>query len=264
MHFEETATYYMPVSFGPARPLKAAVFEDVLSLATLYTTDKDMLAALLPPPFEPVDEPVVTVYFRKCSKVNILAGGSYSMMGLDLATYFNGKQDQVSGNYALVLWENDVFNTIRGRELLGVPKILADIPDPYRMGNNWRVQASENGRLLLNMSIKNVQPMSEQAIAQMNAGQKSKHWMSWRYFPNVNGIGAALSQATLIGWEHTITEAWAGEGSIQYGDASWETNPMSGDILTELKKRLVVKEYVGGTVTNGSATLTRALHRVLQ
>jgi hypothetical protein len=144
-----------------------------------------------------------------------------------------------------------------------VPKLFADIPDPYRFGDDWRVQASENGHLLLEMSIKNVQPMSDQALKQMTAEWKKIPWLGWRFLPNVNGIGAALSEATLIGWEDFFTEAWAGEGSVRYGDVTWETNPMSGDIVPTLKT-LVVKEYMGGTVTQGSATITRALHRVLR
>ena len=124
------------------------------------------------------------------------------------------------------------------------------------------MQTSEEGHLLLEMSIRNVRPMSEQAMDQIMAEQKDRHWLSWRYFPNVNGIGAALSEATLVGWESLVTEAWEGAGGVQYGDVSWETNPMSGDILPALK-RLVVKEYVQSTVTHGSATITRALHRVL-
>ena len=263
MRIEADGAYLMPVSFGQTRPLKAGIFEDVWSLSTLYATDKDAIAALLPAPFEPADEPIVTMYYGKCSNVNFLAGGGYNLMGLNLAAYFNGKQDQVRGDYALVLWENDTHPIIRGRELLGVPKLFGDIPDPYRIGDTWRVQTSENGHLLLEMRIENVHPLSDQAIDQTKADGKEKHWMSWRYFPNVSGFGAALSQATLIGRESVVGEAWAGEGSVRYGDVTWDSNPMSADILAAVK-RLVVKEYVGSTVTRGSMTITRALNRVLQ
>jgi acetoacetate decarboxylase len=262
MQFEANTTYFMPVSFGPVRPLKAGVFEDVLSVSTSYLTDRDALAAFLPPRFEPDDEPLVTVYYRKCSRVNFLAGGCYSMMGLNLATYFNGSQDQVIGDYSLVLWENHIFPILRGRELLGVPKLLADIPDPDRVGDDWCVQTSEQGHLLLEMSVKGAQPMDKQAIEKMMATQKERAWLSWRYFPNVNGIGPALSEATLIGWDSVITAGWQGDGSVKYGDVTWETNPMSGDIVPALKA-LEVKEYVESTVTYGSASIIRALHRVL-
>ena len=55
-----------------------------------------------------------------------------------------------------------------------------------------------------------------------------------------------------------------GEGRIGYGnDLTWETNPASVDIVEALKT-LVVREYLGATITHGSLTITRALNRVLQ
>ncbi len=262
MHFDPNKTYFMPVSVGPARPLTAGVFDDVLSLQVSYVTDKDVLAALLPAPFEPADQPLVTAYFRKCSGVNFLAGGCYSMMGLNLAAYFNGRQDQVRGDYALVLWENHIFPILRGRELLGVPKLPADIPDPLVVGNDWSAQASDGGNLLLRLSIRDAKKVGAAALEQMRLSQKSWHWLSWRYIPTVDGVGAALSEPTLIGWEGTTSEAWTGSGTIGFGDVTWEASPMNGDILPVLKT-LVVREYVESTITRGPATLTRALHRVL-
>lgn len=231
-------------------------------MQTSYLTDKDVLAALLPPAFEPDDEPLVTVYYRKCSGVNFLAGGCYSMMGLNLASHFRGRQDDVRGDYALVLWENHIFPILRGRELLGVPKLLADIPDPLVSGNNWFVQASDAGSSLLHLNIRGAQPAGSAVLDHMRARQKQWRWLSWRYIPNVDGAGAALSEPTLIGWEGTIAEAWTGSGAVGFGDVTWEVSPLSGDILPTLKA-LVVREYVQSTITRGPATLTRALHRVL-
>ena len=70
MQLDPEGSYFMPVSI-PQRPLKAGIFEDVWTLSTSYETDKDALAALLPVPFEPADEPVVTVHYSQCLKVNI-------------------------------------------------------------------------------------------------------------------------------------------------------------------------------------------------
>ena len=76
-------------------------------MSTSYVTDKDALAVLLPPGFEPADEPVVTVFYQKRDKVNFLAGGAYNLMGVNVAVFFNGERDQVKGNYALMLWEDN-------------------------------------------------------------------------------------------------------------------------------------------------------------
>ena len=262
VQLDPEGSYFMPVSI-PQRPLKAGIFEDVWTLSTSYETDKDALAALLPVPFEPADEPVVTVHYSQCLKVNILAGGGYNLIGVDLATFFNGRQDQLAGNYSLVMWENLMNPVIRGRELLGVPKLFADVPDPSRSGDDWRVSASESDRVLLEMEILRARPRSEAAVNKLNADQANSAMMGWKYIPNIDGVGAALSQPTLIGRQTHFSRLWKGEGRIGYGnDLTWETNPASVDIVAALQT-LVVKEYLAGSVTQGSMTITRALNRVL-
>ncbi len=263
MKLDPKGSYFMPVSV-PQRPLKVGVFEDVWMLSTSYRTDTDVLAALLPLPFEPADEPLVTVHYAQCLKVNFLAGGGYNLIGVDLATVFNGRQDQLSGNYSLVMWENLMDPVMRGRELLGVPKLFADVPDPSRSGDDWRVYASDNDRVLLEMEIRNTRPRREAFVNQLNARQANQAMMGWKYIPNIDGVGAALSQPTLIGRQTHFSQAWKGEGRIGYGnDLTWETNPASVDIVEALKT-LVVREYLGATITHGSLTITRALNRVLQ
>lgn len=86
--------------------------------------------------------------------------------------------------------------------------------------------------------------------------------MGWKYIPNIDGKGDALSHATLIGRQITISEAWTGNGGVSYGDLTWEANPWSVDIVNALKT-LEVKEYRGGTIHHGSMTITQALNRVL-
>ena len=262
MQLDPEGSYFMPVSI-PQRPLKAGIFEDVWTLSTSYETDKDALAALLPVPFEPADEPVVTVHYSQCLKVKFLGGGGYNLIGVDLATFFNGRQDQLAGNYSLVMWENLMNPVIRGRELLGVPKLFADVPDPSRKGDDWRVSASESDRVLLEMEILRARPRSEAAVNKLNADQANSAMMGWKYIPNIDGVGAALSQPTLIGRQTHFSRVWKGEGRIGYdNDLTWETNPASVDIVAALQT-LVVKEYLAGSVTQGSMTITRALNRVL-
>ena len=79
----------------------------------------------------------------------------------------------------------------------------------------------------------------------------------------MNGVGAALSQPTLIGRELQVHEAEKVEGQIRFGDVTWETNPASADIVAALKT-LEIKEYLDATVTRGTMTITRAKNRVLQ
>lgn len=250
----------MPVSI-PQRALKAGVFEDVLFLSTSYLSDKDALAALLPLPFEPADVPLVTVCYQQCPKVNFLAGRGYNMIGVNLATFFNGKKDQLAGNFSLVLWENQMNPILRGRELLGIPKLLADIPDPSYNDNKWHAYGAENDRILLELEIDQAQLQSEEYVSQKNAVQE--HWLGWKYIPNIDGIGAALSQPTLIGRETHLMEIRLGKGSVRYGTLTWESNPSTVDVVEALMT-LVMREYVESSASLGTMTITRSLNRVLE
>ena len=152
---------------------------------------------------------------------------------------------------------------IRGRELLGVPKLLAEVPDPVREGGDWRVAARENDRVLLQMEIQTTQEQDPDSLTRLNAEDAAQPLLGWRYIPNVDGVGAALSHATLVGRERCFQRAWSGEGLVRYGDLTWERNPASADIIEALKT-LVVREYTGSWITLGSMTITRALNRVLR
>jgi acetoacetate decarboxylase len=264
MEFKQNAAYLMPVSFGEMPYQEVAHYGDVWSLAVIYLTDRDALARLLPPPFEPADEPLVSVYYQKSNKVDFMAGGGYNLMGVNLAAVFDGKEDHVQGNYAAVLWENNTLPIQLGRELLGAPKLFADIPDPFRLGDDWRVQAADCGRIVLELCINNAQPLGGDALDMVRAGANATPWMGWRYFPTPDGRGTALSEPTLIGAETTVGEAWAGtEASASFGAVTPGATPMMAHILPSLHS-LVVREYRGGFITHGSNKLLISQNRVLR
>lgn len=262
MRIDPKGSYFMPVSI-PQRPIKAGVFKNVTFISASYETNKDAVAALLPLPFEPADDPVVTVYYARCPKCNFLAGGGYNMIGVDLATHFDGKKDHLVGNYSVVLWEDNTNPVIRGRDLLGVPKLVADVPDFKRRGDTWKGFARDSGNLLLEVKVRRAVPHSRKDEEQISRAMKRDHWMGWKYIPNVNGKGAAVSHPTLIGRQFTVSRSWHGEGVATYGRLTHKQNPWHVDIVNALRK-LKVKEYRGGIVNVGSMTITRALNRVLK
>ena len=134
--------YLKPANFGPVRRQDTLHYQEVTRLPISYVTEKGALAALLPEPFEPADEPAVTVYRQVGRGVDFMAGGGYNITGINLAAVFNGKKDNVAGLYSAVLWENATFPILIGRKLLGTPTLYAEIPDQWLEGNNWRFYCS--------------------------------------------------------------------------------------------------------------------------
>lgn len=128
MRISEEESYFMPVAFGPIRPHPAGVFDSVFTYTIVYRSDPQALTNVLPEPFEPAADPLVSVFFQQCRGVNFLAGGNYNLVGVNVAAVFRGEEDHVSGHFALVLWENEVAAIIRGRELLGIPSFSPRSP----------------------------------------------------------------------------------------------------------------------------------------
>ena len=248
--------YIMPAGFGPMRTGDIAHYGSVTTLTILYQTDKDALAALLPKPFEPADNPEVTVYCQMCRQVDFMAGRGYNLVGVNLSAVFMGKRDRFAYplNYAAILWENDTFPIIHGREVLGAPKIYADIPDPKRKGNSWRFHCSVYGKRLVEAEIKNATPVDENMRQQIELLSGESLWAGWKYIPGTNGLGSDLSFPTVIPHKLTLNEAWLGEGSHRFFEATWEDVLVSSQVLQGLRT-LVVKEYHPAFILKGQVDL---------
>jgi acetoacetate decarboxylase len=91
------------------------------SLVAVYETDPDVIAAVLPPPLEPTDRPLVSV---KVATVDLDRGlpqfgaGSFAVQA---------RHEGTVGNYALLMPMTTEQSVVGGRETFGEPKKLADI-----------------------------------------------------------------------------------------------------------------------------------------
>lgn len=108
------------VRSGASTPSPAAV--DIWSTAVTATweTDPDLIAAVLPPPLEPTDEPHVRLTI---STVDIPGMPTFG------AGWFGvrARHGEVEGEYPLFMPMSSEQSVIGGREAYGEPKKLADI-----------------------------------------------------------------------------------------------------------------------------------------
>lgn len=91
------------------------------SLTAIYETDPDVIAAVLPPPLEPSDEPLVRV---SVSTVDIGRG----LPPFGAGTFaVQARHEGTVGNYPLVMPMTTEQSVIGGRETFGEPKKLAAV-----------------------------------------------------------------------------------------------------------------------------------------
>ena len=234
--FKPNQRYQMPGFFGSNQnQFESAKYNKVTTIVVSYLTDGEALAQYIPAPFEVAEMPIVSVVYCCNKEVDWLAGRAYNLIGVNAAVKFKGQEDQLEGNLTLAMWENLTDPILTGRELQGIPKIYADIPDHQVINGEWRVNASHFSNQILQMSVKNLRtPSAEEIVAFQAATEGKNHWMGWKYIPNPSGTGADVSYPTLFPSEDITNEIWVGEGSVAWEHLTWEQNPTQYHIVNAL------------------------------
>src|SRR4051794_28487988 len=91
------------------------------SLVAIYETDPEVIAAVLPPPLEPSDEPLVRVTVATVDLGRGLppfGAGSFAVQA---------QHEGTVGNYALLMPMTTEQSVVGGRETFGEPKKLAEV-----------------------------------------------------------------------------------------------------------------------------------------
>ncbi|GMG86124.1 acetoacetate decarboxylase family protein [Biformimicrobium ophioploci] len=250
-------SFTMPAHFGPrgSNARASGWYRDVTMMVVPYVTDREKLAAYLPEPFSIDEEPIVTVVYACNRQVDWLAGHGYNLLGVHAAARFDGEQDQLRGTYTLALWENLADPILTGRELQGIPKIFADIPDHSIDNGRWRAEARHFDNRIVSLEIDQLRPPTMEEIAASMAAQEGRdNPMAWRYMPAIGGFGSAISEATTFPSETQYHEVQVGTGRVDWQQLTWEQNPTQFHIVNALQT-LPVLEYRPAMIARCSVNL---------
>lgn len=254
---DPTRSYMMPAHFGPKYTGRKATgwYHDVTMMIVPYLTEPEKLADYLPAPFEVAEEPVVTVIYARNRDIDWLAGRGYNLISVNASVVFRGEDRDITGTYTLVMWENLTDPILAGRELQGIPKIFADIPDHEIQGGEWRCHASHFGHRIMDMKIGDLRAPSPEEIDFFQKAQEGKdNPMAWRYMPAIGGFGTSISEPTLFPSETQYEDVMIGHGELAWNQLSWEQNPTQFHIVNALEE-LPVLEYLPALVAKGKANL---------
>ncbi len=250
--------YWMPIHFGPrsaAEPARRRKYENATILAVKYiTSTKSMAAIHLPPGFRVLNPLEVTVKYCSFSGVDFMAGGGYNLVSVNVAAAFEGKTDRIEGDYCLVVWENSCLPILLGREVLGVPKIFADIPDLSSRGENRKWEVSENGHTLCAGAMSDLSRLSESDVTKL-AEQPPRPWMGWKYIPSIDRASYDVSYPTLLPtFEVEDLQVWTGTGQVQFFARAFEEAPI-GHMAASALAQLPVEEIVESSMVTASMML---------
>src|SRR6266567_3919042 len=112
-------------------------------LSVDFLSDPDVVAAVLPPPLRPADEPLLTAMVGRWQSncVGDFAGG---------AIYVAARHEGIEGRYVLAMWMDGDVPTIYGRDLFGEPKKLAE-SRLHRRGEEYSAWLQRGGVRLLEL-----------------------------------------------------------------------------------------------------------------
>lgn len=258
--FEEGKCYKMPAHFGGSYfdPDAKAIYNDVVTLIFSYTTDGEQLSNYVPEGFE-LTKPELSIEFQQCRQVEWMAGSYYDLVSVAAPVRFNGQRDRLEGSFSLVVWENKTTPILTGN-MMGVPKIYADIEDLHILADTYRTRLSFEGSTFLELEMIRHQPLDAEEVKAMNTDINS---LGWRYIPKVGAPGADLSQPILFPMHNEPNAAWLGSGKVKWTKSTWDQNPMQFYIINALAE-LPIIDMKPVILTQGREILTEAQGRVLK
>jgi acetoacetate decarboxylase len=164
-----------------------------------FLSDPDVVAAILPPPLEPADDPLLNAMVGRWQSncVGDFYGG---------AIYVAARHDGIEGRYVLAMWMDGDVPTIYGRDLFGEPKKLAE-SRLYRRGDEYSGWLERGGVRLLELHAQLPNDLGPSEGEGVNFNFKAR--------PAANGVGleedAILTRAT---FRSIVRKARSGTGSL--------------------------------------------------
>lgn len=245
MKLDPHKIYQMPLLMGPVydpQRLPKLEYRQAEVFAIQYLSHPDAVRSLLPEPYTPAKEPIVTVFFGYNSGLDFMAGGEYRLATMQVAARFDGENDHVEGDYILVMFEDKTWPILGGREFLGVPKLYADIsPIKTTLQGHSRSEASMWGHLLFGIEIPELKKQNAAVRLVANRRINARPWLGYKYIPRLDGPPDA--DYPTITWNDTkIEELWMGsEGQIYFGNPGDDDISIVRNLLDALETLPIVK-----------------------
>lgn len=250
--------YRMPTHFGPSAGPREGQdgrrFENldtprVTSIRVNFLSNRQQLEALLPPDFDlhVGEEPIVSVTATYGKEIEWLAGRGYNKLGVSFPVVFRGEQDNVRGEFLIVLWENLCDPILTGRDELGYPKLYSDLPEPRIHDGEVHCLASWMDFKFVDISFKDgIQCPVEEVAPRMNR-LSGDGLLVYKYIPKTGEWGSSeISYMALTpsgGGKGRIQEFYQGQGKVCFHPATWEDMPTQFHIVNALHD-LEIREYL--------------------
>jgi len=222
MELDPSAIYSMPLITGPLFDQKTRpgrVYGELVSLSATFKTDPEAVRRLVPDSFTIPESATVTVSFGDNNRVDFMAGGGYRIGYVGVSARFEGAET-VDGLYILVMWENQTLPIVTGREMIGIPKLHADITSIRSVEEgSLRATAAVWGHEVMRIEVGGLR---EQNLIVRKTAQKRVNaipWLGYKYIASFDGPPDA-SYPMVVWNDIQLDQLWLGDrGSVGFGIA---------------------------------------------
>jgi hypothetical protein len=242
--------YDMPVVFGPSNTVGRGALGETRRITHTFRTEPAALEPLIPYHFSMAEDARVSVTGRMHMNVDWLAGRDYQVVDVSVAVQAPNDRGVTSGTYALVQWESDPRLVTVGREVHGIAKMAAEIPEHERDGDTAAFECYEYGTRLLRVDVSNLSPVDAPGALNPTTNDSMTVRFTWKYISGADG-SPELDYPMVRATPTTIRSMWTGSSSLTFDQPTWEQCPFSSRIVETLAA-LPVVEVLPATVSVSS------------
>lgn len=223
----------MPVHFqnAPVNHENRVIYSDCFQMSVEQKTEMEALTEFVPVEFK-VLRPVVIWSFTNCRGVDFMAHGEYRIFQAAVPVRYT--DGNIEGVYPLVIWENNAYPILGGREEDGMPKVFCDIAPERHYDSHYFTAISLDCETMARFNFFEAEEAPDAEVAQANAASLINAF-GYRSIPDVESGRPTWSELILYPQHYYPKKIWHGTGNVEVSAPDvWYRNPGMFRILNGL------------------------------
>lgn len=263
-HLDSNFRYDMPPGFGRSVAPDLETGYDLHGIDVEFETSPEAVDALMPVWFRPVPKPRISIGYRHMIGMKWMGGRNYRLISIRVRSLcrFDGAEREVP--FCLAIWESDYAPVMAGRELMGAPKLVADIPEVPDVGADHGFVCREYEAELIRASASGLTEVPAGEVARANEALRSQP-VTVAYWKHVPGPGGTVDADYPVGirMDTPIVRMWRGRGAFEFMKPSAVEAPYSSHIVARLADLPCLSEVGASSFRAENCTLYRGETRRL-
>lgn len=230
---------YNPVHFQPTSEFVTStdfLYEDIHRLSIIYETDMEKLSQYIPQDLELLSNKLFITAVQN-GRVAMYGNRPYNLLTVMAAVGYG----DMTGVYPLSMWENDPDPVMGGREILGVPKTMANIDNVIKIGDHFYCGAGYYCYNFVRMKAECSTPAPQKMLDDANTG--AYNWsFNIKYMPNANGIGPCYAALVAYPEVRHDYKMLLGKGQVEWTIPEDYQYPMQSHIVKAIAELPILSE----------------------